>query len=128
MSNSERKYIKIKEYTEQGLSVYKEYFLYIILFTGFILSWFIFSEFWSNVIDLLVVNTIASKFDPEKWFWYWSYCIILIAFIVFYIAVVCIERKSSKTRFFVSLFIATIFTVCLHSSDWTFIEYYAYFL
>lgn len=135
MSKSEKESEKIKEYTECGIRLfqngilfYKEYFLYIILFTGFVLSWFIFSEFWSNVIDLLVVNTIASKFDPEIPFWCWSYYIILFAFVMFYSAVVWIERKSSKTRLLVSLFIATIFTVCLYSNDWTFKGCYAYFL
>jgi len=135
MSNSERKSEKTDEDNkcrnrlfQNGLLFYKEHFLLIIFLISFMLSWVIFSEFWSDVIDLLVVNTIASKFDPEKWFWCWSYGIILFAFVMFYSAVVWIERKSSKTRLLVSLFIATIFTVCLYSNDWTFKGYYAYFL
>jgi len=135
MSKSEKKRGKINEYTEcgirlfqNGLSFYKEHFLYIILLTSFVLSWFIFSEFWSNVIDLLVVNTIASKFNPEIPFWCWSYYIILFAFVMFYSAVVYFERKSTKSQLYISFFIAIVFSVCLLSNNWTFKGYYAYFL
>ncbi len=109
-------------------SAYKKHFLSVILLIGFILSWFIFSEFWIDVIDLLFVNTIASKFNPEKPLWLWSYCIVLIALVLFYIAVLRKERKSSKTRFLISLTIATIFGVCLNSYNWTFEGKFAYCL
>ncbi|MDD4971679.1 MAG: P-loop NTPase fold protein [Paludibacter sp.] len=112
----------------QIISFYKKYFFYVFLLVCFIFSWFIFTSFWTDLIDLILVDTVVSKFDSNITIWIWSYYSILTILTIYYIIVFSIERKSSKVRKTLVLFVTLIWIICFNSGYWYFESYYSHVL
>ena len=108
---------KRENFFEKVISIYHNYFIFLLCLVILILSWFLLNDYWVELIKTLLVDPISSQL-PE------NLCIpslfLSIMIIVYYVIVGVNEKRYNPKRFLFTFIIAVIYGLCFFSDNWDF--------